>query len=84
VTNFSFPDERGVKRMQTKELFKSSLDQQGISVEVVGDAIYRFSQFQCEVTIPQHVIHHMLAENVESAATYITRKLFYLIRRIED
>jgi hypothetical protein len=70
--------------MQTKELLRTALDDKGISTEIVGDSIYRFSQYQCEWMIPQHIIDVMLAKDLDNATNYITRKLFYLVRRLED
>ncbi len=70
--------------MQAQELLRNSLNEQGITTEVVGDAIYRFSQYQCEWMIPQHIIDRMLVQDLDQAMKYIECKLFYLVRRIED
>lgn len=70
--------------MQAQELLKNRLNEQGISTEVVGDAIYRFSQYQCEWMIPQHIIDRMVLQDLDQAKKYIEYKLFYLVRRIED
>lgn len=70
--------------MQAQELLKNTLNEQGITTEVVGDAIYRFSQNQCEWMIPQHIIDRMLLQDPDQAKKFIESKLFYLVRRIED
>jgi hypothetical protein len=67
-----------------KELLVSSLEDYGISTELVGDSIYRFTQYQCEWMIPQHIIDRMLEHGVMDATDFISRKMFYLVRRIED
>ncbi|RXT08149.1 hypothetical protein [Ammoniphilus sp. CFH 90114] len=70
--------------MQAKEIMQDGLSAQGIKLEVVGDAIYRFSQFQCEWMVPQHIIDRMLNHDVDKTVDYITCKLFYVVRRIEE
>lgn len=70
--------------MQAQELLRNTLNEQGITTEVVGDAIYRFSQYQCEWMIPQHIIDRMLVQDLDQAMKYIECKLFYIVRRIED
>ena len=70
--------------MQTKEWMRQALSAKGIATEAVGDAIYRFSQNQCEWMIPQYIIDQMLTQNADQTTEYIQSKLFYLARRIED
>lgn len=70
--------------MLVKDWMQDALVAEGIQTEVVGDAIYRFTQLQCEWMVPQHVIDRMLAQDADGAKEYITSKLFYLVRRMED
>ncbi|HJV44222.1 MAG TPA: hypothetical protein VJ824_00690 [Bacillota bacterium] len=70
--------------MHAKELLVSALVDQGITTEVVGDAIYRFTQYQCEWSIPQHIIDRMLEHGVMDTKDFIYRKMFYLVRRIDE
>jgi hypothetical protein len=70
--------------MHAKELLLTSLIDQGISTEVVGNSIYRFSQYQCEWMVPQYIIDCMLDNDVDTTANYIITRLFYLVRRIDD
>ena len=70
--------------MQAKEIMEGGLSAQGIKLEVVGDAIYRFSQYQCEWMVPQHIIDRMLTQDVDRTVEFITCKLFYVVRGIEE
>ncbi|MEW9669156.1 hypothetical protein [Ammoniphilus sp. 3BR4] len=70
--------------MQAKEMMQDGLSAQGIKLEVVGDAIYRFSQYQCEWMVPQHIIDRMLNQDIDQTVEFITCKLFYVVRRIEE
>lgn len=66
------------------DILEDGLTAQGIKLEVVGDAIYRFSQYQCEWMVPQHIIDKMLDQNIDRTINYVSSKLFYVVRRIEE
>ncbi|WP_134699081.1 hypothetical protein [Ammoniphilus sp. YIM 78166] len=70
--------------MHAREIMQDGLSAQGIELEIVGDAIYRFSQLQCEWMIPQHIIDRMLDQDSDRTIQYISSKLFYVVRRIEE
>jgi len=70
--------------MQAREIMQDGLYAQGIKLEIVGDAIYRFSQLQCEWMIPQHIIDRMLSKDINLTVDYISSKLYYVVRRIEE
>ncbi|MBP1933780.1 hypothetical protein [Ammoniphilus resinae] len=71
--------------MYAREVLQTALTDQGISTEIVGDAIYRFTQYECEWMVPQHIINQMLDRNdVDQTTNFIASKLFYLVRRIDE
>lgn len=70
--------------MQAKEWMMQALSAKGIMTEEVGDAVYRFSQNQCEWMIPQYIVDQMLVKDADQTTDYIQSKLFYLVQRIED
>ncbi len=70
--------------MQNVEILQNGLSKKGIDLEVVGDAIYRFSQYQCEWTVPQHIIDRMLNKDINQTVDYVSSKLFYVVRRIDE
>lgn len=70
--------------MQPIEVMQNGLSVQGIELEVVGNAIYRFSQYECEWMVPQHIIDRMLTQDINRTVDYVSSKLFYVVRRIEE